>query len=951
MNQLSYLSNGGLEYIENLYANFRTNPESVDAEWRRFFEGFEFATTNYPTKSTVGKPTGYSSGQVSDEIKVLNLIAAYRSRGHLYAKLNPILPDKIPAGPDLHYSNFGLTDADLEKTFQAGNEIHIGTAKLKDIITHLENTYCRTIGAEYKFIRDPRKVAWLEERMEVRQNQPDFTVEEKKHILRKVGEANTFETFLHKRFVGQKRFSLEGGEALIPALDVCITHGARLGNREFVFGMAHRGRLNVLTNIMRKEYDNVFSEFEGRGLSDDVFDGDVKYHLGYSTDLMIDGSIPVHLSLVPNPSHLEAVNPVVAGVTRAKMDYMFGGDASKVCPILIHGDASLAGQGVVYEMIQMSGLNGYQTGGTVHVVINNQIGFTTDPSDSRTSTYCTDVAKVTLSPVFHVNGDDAEAVAYVTKLAMDYRQAFGGDVFVDIVCYRKYGHNEGDEPRFTNPIMYNAIAKQPTPFEVYSKKLLTEGTITEADLAQLNKELADYLNKEWEEAKVNTYQLGAKPRRAWEGIEFYKDYVLEPNPDTTVDTQTLTTLAKGLTTIPAHLQPHKNVQKIFADRLAMFDPEEALTRFAYSSKEVEDVHRKKGVIDWGMAEALAFASILHQGKGVRITGQDVERGTFSHRHAVIKDINTQEAFNPIRQFESDSGKFFIYNSLLSEFAVMGFEFGYSMAMPQSLVIWEAQYGDFCNGAQIIIDQFITACKTKWQRMSGLTLLLPHGYEGGGPEHSSARLERFLILCAENNMYVCNFTSPANYFHALRRQVLSNVRRPLIVFTPKSLLKLAECKSHISEFTSQGFREIIDDDTVNAENVKRVIVCTGKIYYDLLKKRSEKQIDDVALVRLEQLFPIEEEKFKALIKKYKNKNIKWVWAQEEPINMGAWAFIQRKYNWVDWEGIGRKESASPATASGANHKAQEEEILNKALGIATEKVAEKKTKKEKEPVTT
>lgn len=929
ISNFSYLTNAGSDYVEGLYNDYRSNPESVDPEWKRFFEGFEFANTQF-LKTNLASKVGVSSngnsvgatGQVSKEISVLNLIYAYRSRGHLCAKTNPVFPDRLTRESDLEINNFDLSEVDLDTEFQAGNQIHAGKTTLRNIIKHLEDTYCRTIGVEHRHIRRPECIAWLEDRMEARKNNAGFSIEKKKDILKKVGQANTFENFLHRRFVGQKRFSLEGGEALIPALDECINHGARLGNREFIIGMAHRGRLNVLVNTLRKEYDNVFSEFEGKGLSNENFDGDVKYHLGFSADIVVDGNIPVHLSLTPNPSHLEAVNPVVGGVARAKMDNLYESDSQKVCPILIHGDASLSGQGIVYEMIQMSGLRGFQTGGTVHIVINNQIGFTTDPSDSRTSTYCTDVAKVTLSPVFHVNGDDAEAVVYVTQLAMDYRQQFGSDVFVDIVCYRKYGHNEGDEPRFTNPLLYNAISNKLNPFEVYAAALKAEGSIDEAHLQALETELKDFLNKEWEESKVNTYEIGAKPKRLWEGISYYVDNELEEDPNTRVDEKIIRDLAEKITKIPQHLTLHKNVAKILHDRYAMIFPEDATSKNSNAEK----------IIDWGMVENLTYASLLNEGRPVRITGQDVERGTFSHRHAIVKDINTQECYCPLRNIGSHQAPIHIYNSHLSEYAVMGFEFGYSLASPHTLTIWEAQYGDFCNGAQIIIDQFISACKTKWQRMSGLVLLLPHGYEGGGPEHSSARLERFLTLVAENNMYVCNLTTPANLFHALRRQINSNVRRPLVIFSPKSLLKLSECKSSMDDLTKGQFEEIIDDEFVKVKNVKSVIVCTGKIYYDLLKERNKQALDHIAIVRLEQIYPLQTERWKEIIKKYNKKDVKWVWAQEEPLNMGAWAYVNRKITDVHWIPIGRKESASPATATAYQHMAQQNEIISKALHL-------------------
>ncbi len=918
MDSLSYLTNGGIDYVDALYKDYQHAPESVAPEWRRFFEGFELGQQHYGQAPTNGQAAP-SSDQVSKELSVMNLILAYRSRGHQFAKLNPILDDPTPQ-PTLALENFGLSEADLDTVFGAGHEVGLGPVKLRDLVQHLEATYCRTIGAEYLFVRQPERINWLKARMEREQNRPRFTAEQKKTILRRIGQANTFETFLHRKFVGQKRFSLEGAEAIIPALNTTIEHGAELGIREFVLGMAHRGRLNVLTNVLRKEYDNVFSEFAGRFLSDNVFDGDVKYHLGFSSDIETATGKSVHLSLVPNPSHLEAVNPVVEGVVRAKIDRIYGGDNRVACPILIHGDASLAGQGVVYEVIQMQDLEGYRTGGTVHLVINNQVGFTTDPKDSRSSTYCTDVAKVTLSPVFHVNGDDIEAVVYVTRLALEYRQTFGSDVFVDIVCYRKYGHNEGDEPRYSQPVMYEAIARHPSPFDIYAKQLLDEGIIDTAYLEKLKKELSDHLDKELEESKVNTYELGAKPRRSWDGIDFYNDHELEPNPNTRVAGHVLQHIAERVTAIPQHLNLHRNISRLLEERRKMV--------------------LETDKIDWGMGETLAYGSLLLEGYGVRLSGQDAIRGTFSHRHAAVRDMTTGEAYYPLHNLADNQGRFEVYNSHLSEFAVMGFEFGYASAAPNTLTIWEAQYGDFVNGAQIIIDQFLTATKTKWQRMNGLVLLLPHGYEGGGPEHSSARMERFLTLCAENNMFVCNLTTPAQLFHAFRRQLLATSRRPLVIFSPKSLLRHPHCFSSLSDFTEGSFREIIDDPNANPKKVKRLIFCQGKIYYELLEQQQKHSLDEVAIVRIEQLYPLVEDQFVEILKKY-NKAKEYIWAQEEPINMGAFVHIYYHYNetlrrtvkGAEFQGVGRKASASPATASTSLHNQQQEEIIRKALDLA------------------
>jgi len=913
MDQLSFLSNADGAYIDHLYTTFRQDPASVDAQWRHFFEGFEFARATYGEPV----PADGSSALIQKEILVLNLIAGYRQRGHLFAKINPILPRRVPT-PSLHHSSFGLADADLDTVFVAGNQIGIGPAPLRKIIQHLEDTYCRSIGVEYKYIRGPRMLEWLEQRMESSKNATPFSADEKKHILRKLAQASFFEGFLHRKFVGQKRFSLEGAESLIPALDGTISNGANLGIEEFVIGMAHRGRLNVLTNILQKEYDNVFSEFVGKGIADDVFDGDVKYHLGHSSDVTLPSGRKVHLSLAPNPSHLETVDPVVTGIARAKMDQLYGGDHDKICPILIHGDAALAGQGVVYELIQMSRLPGYEVGGTIHIVVNNQVGFTTNEEDARSSTYCTDVAKVTLSPVFHVNGDDPEALLHVTKLAIEFRQEFNRDVFIDIVCYRKYGHNEGDEPRFTQPRMYAAIDKHKSPYQVYIDKLLAEGSIDASFQKQLEDELNAYLNKEFEESKEFAHEIDTHLRRNWEKIKFYSKDDVEPNPHTAVDRAVIDLLADRLTTLPEGFVPHRNVAKLLETR----------------KKMVTETNK----IDWGMGEILAYGSLLNQGHIVRISGQDVERGTFSHRHAVVVDVEKEDQpkFSPLRNIREGQAPFYIYNSLLSEYAVMGFEYGYAFAAPDSLVIWEAQFGDFNNGAQIIIDQFLVASKTKWARMNGLVLLLPHGFEGQGPEHSSARMERFLQLTAENNMYVCDITTPANLFHALRRQVLADTRRPLVVFSPKSLLRLPACVSPVEDFINGGFQELIDDSAIDTKKVKRVVFCTGKLYYDLLEQRNKQSKLDTAIVRLEQLYPLPYDQIEAVLKKY-GKNKQYIWAQEEPENMGAWTHILRKLRHIPFELVSRKEAASPATGSTSQHAKQQDYIIKKALDLAPETV--------------
>lgn len=915
MDNLNFVNTSESIFIEGLYQDYLKNPELVDVSWRRFFEGFELGSKHYPKNgktqtSQVSIPA--SSEQLQKELKVLDLINAYRSRGHLFAKTNPILPGKAYK-PTLDIENFGLDAEDLNKPFFAGCEIGLPNATLKEIIEFLQKTYCGHIGAEFRYIRHPEILQWLQSRMESSQNTPKYSKEEKLFIMKMLGKAHLFEIFLHKKFVGQKRFSLEGGEALIPALEMTLERGAELGIKEFILGMAHRGRLNVLTNIMHKPYELVFGEFQDKGISDEIFDGDVKYHMGFSDDPILGNGLQVHLSMAPNPSHLEAVNPVVLGMTRAKMDELYRGDENAICPILIHGDASIAGQGIVYEVQQMSLLEGYRVGGTVHLIINNQIGFTTDAKDARSSTYCTDIAKVTLSPVFHVNGDDPEAVAFVTKLAMEFRQTFHRDVFIDILCYRKYGHNEGDEPRFTQPIMYNAIDKHPNPWKIYTERLKNEGIVNQQDIENFENEVNQLMQEQFEAAKSREdIQIDSTPRRYWKGIKVYDDEILEPNPDTTVTVEFFKSVADKITKIPEGFQPHKTVAQLYANR----------------KKMVFETNK----IDWGMGEIMAYATLLTEGYDVRISGQDVRRGTFSHRHAYIVDVVTNEYYTPLANL-SETGSFYCYNSLLSEFGVLGFEYGYASSLPYVLTVWEAQFGDFVNGAQIIIDQFLSAAKSKWRRLNGLVMLLPHGYEGQGPEHSSCRYERFLNLCAQNNMYVCNFTTPANLFHALRRQIHSEYRRPLIVATPKSLLRLPQCYSTIEDFTQKGLQEVIDDN-VNPQKVERVLFCTGKIFYDLDKYRKQFQIENIAIVRVEQLYPIPMKEISTVLDKY-NKAKEWFWVQEEPENMGAWPFYVRKFRKHALEVISRKESASPATGSPKQHISQQNYLIKKALNLPKE----------------
>lgn len=905
----TYLGNADPSAIEQLYQNYLSDPGSVDATWKDFFDGFDFARKNFDeTPATTSSFKGESGTMLEKEFNVLRLINDYRVRGHLFTDTNPVR-ERRKYFPTLEIENFGLTQADLQTVFQAGNEIGIGPAKLSAIIAHLQDTYCRSVGAEYKYIRQPEVVKWFEQKMESCKNSAEFSISDKKKILQKLNEAVAFESFLHTKFAGQKRFSLEGAETTIPALDAIIEFGSNHGIKEFVIGMSHRGRLNVLANILNKSYEDIFTEFEGKEFDDNAFDGDVKYHLGFSSDVTTYRGNNVHLSLTPNPSHLEAVDSVVQGIVRAKIDGQ-GGTVDDIAPILIHGDAAVAAQGVVYEVIQMSLLKGYSTGGTIHLVINNQVGFTTNYIDARSSTYCTDVAKITLSPVFHVNGDDVEALIYTIRLAVEYRQKFHRDVFIDILCYRKYGHNEGDEPRFTQPLLYKAIAAHSNPREIYTQKLLAQGEI-EANLAkEMEKEFKSMLQdkldiaKKTEKTKVNKFR-----EAAWGTLRFSTPEDFETSPETAVDKKFFLSIAEKITSLPSDKNFFNKITRLFGDRKEML--------------------KGKGKLDWAMGELLAYGTLLQEGFPVRLSGQDCERGTFSHRHAVVRVEDSEEQYTPLNNISNKQAPFYIYNSLLSEYGVLGFDYGYAFTSPNSLVLWEAQFGDFSNGAQIIIDQYLSSAEDKWKRMNGIVLLLPHGYEGQGAEHSSARMERFLALCAEYNMAVTNCTTPANFFHALRRQLKWPFRKPLIVFTPKSLLRHPLCVSEISEFTSGGFKEVMDDVQAEASQVNRVVFCSGKVYYDLIQHREEEKSNDVAIVRLEQLYPFPQTQVNAILKKYKKAD-DIVWLQEEPENMGAWNFILRMMQDKNIRLISRPESASPATGSYHAHEKEQEHLVKQAF---------------------
>ncbi len=899
----SYLSNADPKYIDDLYRQYQADPESVEYGWQKFFEGFDFGQTEYGKKGEMS--ANYN------EINVLNLINAYRTRGHLFTKSNPVR-DRRKYSPDLSLANFNLSDADLDTVFSAGVDLGIGPATLRDIVDMLETTYCQSIGAEYMYIRETVILEWLRNAIESDRNIPVFGLDKKKHILRKLTQAVNFEKFLGTKYVGQKRFSIEGAETLIPALDEVIETGADLGIEEFIVGMAHRGRLNVLANILGKSYGEIFSEFEEYFEDDEDFLGDVKYHHGFSTDVTTEKGETVHLSLTPNPSHLESVGPVAQGKARAKIDVKYDGNHNKLATILIHGDAAVAAQGVVYELVQMSELEGYEAGGTVHIVINNQVGFTTNYVDARTSTYCTDVAKVTNSPVFHVNGDDVEAVVYTCKLAMEFRQKFNRDVFIDLLCYRRHGHNEGDEPRFTQPMLYKTIEKHPDPLKIYADKLLKAGEV-EASLAKqlaktFKQELQGLLNEVKEKHQVVKYSF---MQSNWKELREKRPEDWDTSPDTSVPKKKLLALAESMLDLPADQAFYDKAFKIFDTR----------------KQQIKDDR-----LDWSMGELLAYASLLDEGFPVRLTGQDVERGTFAHRHATLQIDQTEEEYVPLNHLNEKQSKLSIYNSLLSEYAVLGFEFGYSWSAPYTLTMWEAQFGDFVNGAQIIIDQYISSGEQKWRRLSGLVMLLPHGFEGQGPEHSSARMERFLEASAGNNWQIAQPTTPAQTFHLLRRQLHREFRAPLIVFTPKNLLRLPEATSKLSDLHDGRFQEVIDDSSAKPASVKRVLMCSGKVYYDLLKRQIEEGRKDIAIVRVEQLYPIPVKQLEAVKSRYKNAK-EWIWVQDEPENMGPWPFVIRKLRQFPFEVISRKESSSPATGYKKAHLSEQQRILDTAFAVS------------------
>ena len=934
MDKYSFLNAANTQFFADLYDQYLENPDSVEASWRAFFQGFDFARESYgddffqesvPQEvSTVTAPTASSvasspqaapvpvSGKVEKELQVLNLIKAYQRQGHLLAQIDPLKERKAPQ-VSLSLEKFGLSQADLSTVFDAAKEIHLAPSPLSVILKKLEDTFTKSIAIEFEHLDNEEEKKWFQEKIYSGEYTTEFSKEQKKRILEKLAESTTLENFFHNKYVGQKRFSLEGNEAVIPALDALIEAAAdQRGVKEVVIGMAHRGRLNVLINILGKNLQDVFSEFDGKDYLDPEFDGDVKYHLGLTTHRTTAKGNEVLLNLAPNPSHLETVSAVLQGITRAKQDLHYVDNPSQVLPIVMHGDAAVAGQGIVYEVMQMERLRGYTTSGTVHIVINNQIGFTTNPSDSRSTTYCTDVAKGFQAPVLHVNSDDTEAVVRAMLLAMEYRMAFGHDVFIDVIGYRKYGHNEGDEPRFTQPALYKIIGGHNNPTVIYTESLVRQGVITPQEIEAYQETFRNHLDTELEASRLKEFTIITPiMQNEWKGLEHIasqQDMLLKIS--TAYEREKLDALAQLITTLPEDKKFINKITKII--------------------KERHNLYFEQNKVDWGMAEHLAFATLLSEGHDVRLSGEDVGRGTFSHRHAVVKEEESEESIIPLSRIkEQGGGTFHVYNSLLSEYGVLGFEYGYALTAPQTLTIWEAQFGDFANGAQIMIDQYICCGEDKWKNQSGLVMLLPHGYEGQGAEHSSARLERYLQLCATQNMYVTNCTTPANLFHLLRRQLKAPFRKPLVAMSPKSLLRHPLVISSVEELTQGYFQEVLDDSQVNPEEVRTLTFCSGRFYYDLLAEREKLGRKDVALVRIEQLFPLPIEELKLIIARYPNVT-DYVWAQEEPKNMGAYGYMLMNFDIVKWRLAAANAYSAPAPGSPMRHKARHQEAIDKVF---------------------
>lgn len=907
MDKYSFLNAAHTAYFADLYDQYLQNPDSVEPSWRAFFQGYDFGSESYGMDGELIEGVATQIPEhVQKEFQVVKLIDGYRTRGHLFTKTNPVR-ERRKYAPTLELENFGLSNSDLDLVFSAGETLGIGKQTLKEIILHLERIYCDSIGVEYMYIRKPEEIKWIQNKLNINDNQPNFSVDQKKHILKKLNEAVSFESFLHTKYVGQKRFSLEGGESLIPALDALIEKASEYDVKEFVMGMAHRGRLSTLTNIFGKSAKDIFSEFDGKDYEQEVFDGDVKYHLGWTSDRITDSGKKINLNIAPNPSHLETVGAVVEGIVRAKQDDKYSENPSQVLPIIVHGDAAIAGQGLVYELVQMAQLEGYKTNGTIHIVVNNQIGFTTNYLDARSSTYCTDVAKVTLSPVLHINADDTEAVVHGMLFALHFRMKFKRDVFIDLLGYRKYGHNEGDEPRFTQPKLYKAIAKHANPRDLYAAKLIAENVIDATYVSKLEKAYKASLEEKLEDSrKEDKTIITPFMQNEWQDFESANQTSMMAAIDTTTSVEQLKAITKTISSLPNDKKFIRKIERLIQSRQTMFD---------------------ENRLDWAMAEHLAYGTLLSEGYGVRLSGQDVERGTFSHRHAVVKVEDSEEEIVLLNHLSDTQGQFSIYNSLLSEYGVVGFDYGYAMASPKTLTIWEAQFGDFSNGAQIMLDQYISAAEDKWKLQNGLVMLLPHGYEGQGAEHSSARMERYLQLCAADNMFVADCTTPANMFHILRRQMKAGYRKPLIIFTPKSLLRHPLVVSSVDEFANGSFQMVIDDAKAKAEKVKTLVFLTGKFYYDLLEEQEALGRDDIALVRVEQLFPLPKVELQELIKKYKNAD-DIVWAQEEPRNMGAYSHMLMHFDDAkNFRVASRRAYGAPAAGSSTRSKRRHKEVID------------------------
>jgi len=893
------------EFIDEQYNRWKADPTSVSSDWRFFFEGFELAGSGAPEAAE-----GFDGQHLLRQSRVESLIYRYRDLGHLLACLDPLAacPTEHPL---LALEAFNLTPQDLDRKFFTRRFAASGRASLKEIVQALKETYCRSIGVEFMHLQDPSERRWLLNRMEPVRNRPGLEPDAKQRILKSLVKAALFEQFLNKKYIGVTRFSLEGGEALIAALDYLIEHVAQSGGKEIILGMAHRGRLNVQANILRRPYEDILSEFESCYNPEELIGaGDVKYHNGYLADVKAANNQELRIFLMNNPSHLEAVNPVVEGFCRARQDLIGDSGEAQVLPLLIHGDAAFAGQGIVAETLNMSQLEGYKTGGTIHLIINNQIGYTTLPENARSTRYSTDIAKMLMVPIFHVHGENPEAVLHVMRLAADYRREFSKDVVIDMVCYRRYGHNEGDEPYFTQPGMYERIRQRPSLHQIYADQLISDGIVSQKDLDKM----ADTINKALEKA----YDSIHGSECPFPECPFYEEwdsisaaYTHEPT-GTGVEKDVLVSLAKKLNAVPDEFNLNPKLQRLLTKRL-------------------DSVEQGKG-IDWANAEALAFASLLNEDFSIRLSGQDSARGTFSQRHSILVDIKNEKRFIPLDSINAEQAPFSVYDSLLSEAGVLGFEYGYSLARPDCLVVWEAQFGDFVNNAQSVIDLFIVSGESKWQRLSGLVLLLPHGWEGLGPEHSSARLERFLQLCAGENIQVCNPTTPAQYFHLLRRQVKVSFRKPLIIMTPKSLLRHPLAVSKLGDLSSGYFQAVLDDPET-LQTPKNVIFCSGKIFYELYKRRSDLENKDTAIVRLEQLYPVPEEQIEKTIKNYRDAQ-KWYWVQEEPENMGGWHFIRPYLEEISSNSlayIGRKTSSSPASGFHSIYRQEQEAIIEQAIG--------------------